>query len=144
MKISLHVQLNNMIWPTLINQLLLHNHKHHINCTMPVLMSCYQVLILHFVIMACVLALRDKPHAFNYWVKGDTCIFFNGESEWKYWTALWYNLLLTSLLSDVLSFGLKYWLHFALCSLPTNVFMHHIDKTLTWIGLSISKSKPKI
>jgi len=75
MKISLHVQLNNMIWPNLINQLLLHNHKHHINCTMPFHMSCYQVLILHFVIMACVLALRDKPHAFNYWVKGDKCIF---------------------------------------------------------------------
>jgi len=43
---------------------------------MPVLISCYQVLILHYVIMACVLALRDKPQAFNYWVKGDECMFF--------------------------------------------------------------------
>ena len=42
---------------------------------MPVLMSCYQVPILHFVIMACVLALRDKRHAVNYWVMGDECIF---------------------------------------------------------------------
>jgi len=42
---------------------------------MPVLMSCYQVLILHFVIMACVLALRNKPHAFSYWVMEDECIF---------------------------------------------------------------------
>jgi len=41
---------------------------------MPVLMYCYQVLILHIVIMDCVLVLRDKPQAFNYWVKGDECI----------------------------------------------------------------------
>jgi len=25
--------------------------------------------------MACVLALRDKRHAVNYWVMGDECIF---------------------------------------------------------------------
>jgi hypothetical protein len=33
----------------------------------------YQVLILHFVVISCVLALQDKPHAFNYWIKGDVC-----------------------------------------------------------------------
>ena len=38
-------------------------------------MSCYQVLILHFRIVACIRALRDKPHAFNYWVKGGECIW---------------------------------------------------------------------
>jgi len=37
-------------------------------------MYCYQVLILHFVIIACVLALRDKLQAFSYWVKGDECV----------------------------------------------------------------------
>ena len=42
---------------------------------MPVLMPYYQVLILHYVIMACVLALRHKAHAFSYYVKGEECIF---------------------------------------------------------------------
>jgi len=55
---------------------------------MPVLMSCYQALILHFVIMACVLALRDKSHAFSYWVKGDKCILLmvnHSESTGRYY-----------------------------------------------------------
>jgi len=34
-------------------------------------MSWYQDFILQFVIMECVLALRDKPQALNYSVKGD-------------------------------------------------------------------------
>jgi len=34
-------------------------------------MFCYEVLILHFVIMAWVLVLGDKPHACTYWVTGD-------------------------------------------------------------------------
>jgi len=42
---------------------------------MLVLMSCYQVLILHFIIMVCVSAFRYEPHAVNYWVKESECIF---------------------------------------------------------------------
>ena len=41
---------------------------------MPLHMSRYQVLALHFVNMACVLPLSDKPHDFNFCVQGDECI----------------------------------------------------------------------
>jgi hypothetical protein len=50
-------------------------------------MSCYQELILHFVIRFFVLRLRDKPQAFNYNVKEDGNIV-SGESEGKYSTTL--------------------------------------------------------
>ena len=73
-KNSLNVQLNAMRWayfnlPTVITQ-----PQAPIDSTMPVLMSCYQVLMLHFVIMACVLA-YGVSHALSVLcVEGDECI----------------------------------------------------------------------
>jgi len=52
---------------------------------MTVLMICYQVLKLLFVIMDGVLAFWDKPHAYNYLVKEDDVILLvlNQNKLWK-------------------------------------------------------------
>ena len=86
--------------PTSINQLWSHNHTHHINYAMPVLVSCYRAWILQFIIISCVLALLDKPHAFSYRVKGHECMLLMVNQRVSTGRQC-DSVLLISLLSDV-------------------------------------------
>jgi len=43
-----------------------------------------------------------------------------------------------------IKFGLQHYLHLTFSSLSTNICMCHIDRKLTWVGLSGSGSKPNI